>query len=363
MSNQMIMKSGSRSACSLLKGAAALAAVMTALAVPSIVRASAEAPAGTPGKPYAAMPALAPIGVRVDHYLPVPAESLGPPIDPAKGYRIQELGRGLYMVTDNAYQSMFLVYESGVVVVDAPPGYSAHIREAIAEVTDLPITHVVYSHSHTDHIGGVTDLGGTPIIIAQEETKRLLLRDNDPKRPIPAVTFKDRYDLKLGSQLLELSYHGVAHEPGNIFIYAPEQKVLMVVDMVFPGWMPWRRFAVAHDAPGYFQQVAEIDKVPFETLVGGHVTRVGTHKDVALQLEFMSDLRAAAAEALKATAIGEELAPEDKANPWAVFDSYIDRVALRCVNSLTPKWQDQLAGYDVYIWDQCYAMEQSLRID
>ena len=22
-----------------------------------------------------------------------------------------------------------------------------------------------------------------------------------------------------------------------------------------------------------------------------------------------------------------------------------------------------MAGYDVYIWDQCYAMEQSLRID
>ena len=50
-------------------------------------------------------------------------------------------------------------------------------------------------------------------------------------------------------------------------------------------------------------------------------------------------------------------------NPWAVFDDYIDRVVIQCVNGLTPKWQDQLAAYDVYIWDQCYAMEQSLRID
>ena len=39
-------------------------------------------------------------------------------------------------------------------------------------------------------------------------------------------------------------------------------NVLMVVDMVFPGWMPWRRFAVAHDVQGYFEQVAEIDRVP-----------------------------------------------------------------------------------------------------
>jgi hypothetical protein len=43
------------------------------------------------------------------------------------------------MVTDNGYQSMFLVYETGVVVVDAPPGYSAHIRQAISDVTDRPV--------------------------------------------------------------------------------------------------------------------------------------------------------------------------------------------------------------------------------
>jgi hypothetical protein len=38
------------------------------------------------------------------------------------------------MVTDGAYQSMFLSYEDGVVVIDAPPSYAAHIPEAIAEV-------------------------------------------------------------------------------------------------------------------------------------------------------------------------------------------------------------------------------------
>ena len=46
--------------------------------------------------------------------------------------------------------------------------------------------------------------------------------------------------MQLGSQHLELAYYGDSHEPGNIFIYAPEQKTLMVVDLVFPGWMPLR---------------------------------------------------------------------------------------------------------------------------
>jgi hypothetical protein len=94
------------------------------------------------------MPSIAPIGVRIDKYLDVPASAKGPAIDSAKGYRLQELDKGLYMITDNAYQSMFLVYDRGVVVVDAPPGYAAHIPQAIAEVSDKPITHIVYSHSH-----------------------------------------------------------------------------------------------------------------------------------------------------------------------------------------------------------------------
>ena len=219
------------------------------------------------------MPKFAPIGARIAKYLDIPQSAKGPAVDPAKGYRIQVLGKDLYMITDNSYQSIFMVYEKGVVVVDAPPSYAAHIHQAISSVTDKPITHLVYSHSHIDHIGGAKDLGGHPIIIAHEDTKRLLMRSNDPNRPLPTVTFRQRYILKLGSQILELSYHGNAHEPGNIFIEAPAQKTLMVVDVICPGWMPWRRLSLAEDIPGYFAQVEEIRQLSFETLVSGHVAR------------------------------------------------------------------------------------------
>src|SRR6185369_16304376 len=119
---------------------------------------------------YAHMPPIAPIGVRTGKYLDVPQSAQGPAVDPAKGYRLQELGRDLYLVTDNTNQSMFLVYDKGVVVVDAPQSYAAHIRDAIAEVTNKPITHLIYSHSHADHIGGAKTLGGHPTIIAHAET-------------------------------------------------------------------------------------------------------------------------------------------------------------------------------------------------
>jgi len=312
---------------------------------------------------YENMPGIPPIGVRIGKHMDVPDSAKGPTIDPAKGYRIQNLGKNLYMVTDNVNQAMFLVYEDGVVMVDAPQTLVSAIPKAIAEVTNKPITHLIYSHSHADHIGGAAGLGGRPIIIAHEETKKLLARANDPQRPLPTTTFNDTYTLNVGSHRLELSYHGDGHEPGNIFIYAPEQKTLMVIDVIFPGWMMWRRFAVAHDIPGVFAQVEKIKTFDFETLVTGHVTRTGTRSDVDIQSEFMNDLKSAAAESLKATRLGEGVDPRDLGNPWAVYDNFIDRVVIQCVNALTPKWSQKLAGFDVYIWDQCYSMEQSLRID
>jgi glyoxylase-like metal-dependent hydrolase (beta-lactamase superfamily II) len=320
---------------------------------------------GAAGDPYPNMPGIAPIGVRIGKYLEVNESAKGPAVDPKKGYRIQELGKNLYMITDNAIQCMFMVYENGVVVVDVPATLVVHIPKAIQEITNKPVTHVIYSHAHIDHIGGtgICSLGKDPVIIAHEETRRLLLRANDPNRPLPTVTFKDRYVLKVGSQVLELSYHGTAHEPGNIFIYAPLQRTLMVIDVIFPGWMPWRRFALAKDIPGYFEQVEKINKMDWDILVSGHVERTGTHADVALQLEFINDVRDAAREALRTTTPGEGIEGSDKSNPWALFDNYIDRVVIQCVNKLTPKWSTKLAGYDVYIWDQCYAMEQSLRIE
>jgi glyoxylase-like metal-dependent hydrolase (beta-lactamase superfamily II) len=257
---------------------------------PAITRAQSDPPKsdeGIAGEPYPNMPSIPPIGVRTGKYFDIPASSQGPAVDPAKGYRLQDFGSGLYMITDNQIQSMFLVYDRGVVVMDAPQSYAAHIRQAIAEVGgDKPITHLIYSHFHADHIGGAKALGEVPVIIAQEETLRFLKRDGDPNRPLPTVTFKDKYTLRVGDQVPELSYHGPGHAPGNIFIYAPKQRVLMVIDTVFPGWMPWRRFAVAQDVFGEFARVEDVRKMDWDTLVGGHVTRVGTHADVEMQAEF-----------------------------------------------------------------------------
>lgn len=321
--------------------------------------------------PYPGASDIAPPMVHNDHYDPVLEAGLAPDIDPAIGYRIEDLGAGAYMVTEGVYQMMIVKTDDGLVVVDAPPSIGEKILKAAEGISPgAKITHLIYSHAHVDHIGFAAQIIATNPdmqIIAHQETADILARAADPNRPLPTVTFEGidlPFTVTAANQVLDLNYSGPNHEPGNIEVWHPESKTLMLIDVVFPGWMMWRRMAIAHDIPGVFDLVGQINaKYDFEHLVAGHVGRAGTKADVEKQLEFMTDLHGAAMTALGSTAIAEGMNPEDTTNPWAVFDNFIDRVTVQCVAELAPKWRDQLSGFDVFIYDQCMAMEQSIRVD
>jgi hypothetical protein len=115
--------------------------------------------------------------------------------------------------------------------------------------------------------------------------------------------------------------------------------------------------------PAWIDQVSYIDTLPFDKLVTGHVTRLGTHADVRMQIEYLGDLKAAVGAALKSTPFMADVKPADSGNAWALTGDYTARVAVQCVNALTPKWAHRLGGFDAFAWDQCYTMEQSLRVD
>ena len=63
---------------------------------------------------------------------------------------MEEINDGVYWITEGTYQLMFVVTDDGVIVADAPPTIGDNILAAVGEVTDKPITHVIYSHSHID---------------------------------------------------------------------------------------------------------------------------------------------------------------------------------------------------------------------
>jgi glyoxylase-like metal-dependent hydrolase (beta-lactamase superfamily II) len=84
--------------------------------------------------------------------IPLPQAAKGPTI-PAKGYLVEEIRDQLYWVTDGAYNTMFLVTDNDVIAVDAPATIGNNYLKAIAEVTNKPVTYVIYSHAHIDHTG------------------------------------------------------------------------------------------------------------------------------------------------------------------------------------------------------------------
>lgn len=293
---------------------------------------------------------------------PIPAAARGPAI-PEAGYLVEEIGGGLYWLTEGVYQAMFLVTGQGVVVVDAPPTIGENLLRGIGDVTDEPITHVIYSHAHADHIGGAVLYPADAARIAHAETARLLAAVDDPNRPPPTQTFQDAYTLQVGDQILQLEYKGSNHSPDNIFVYAPRQETLLLIDVVFPGWVPFKNLALSQNIPGWLSAHDQALTYPFRTLVSGHLGRLGTRDDVATQQAYLRDLRAASAAALDDVdfgAIFQRVGPE---NAWALFDAYLDEVAATAAAATLETWRGRLGGADVFTYDNAFAMAESLRID
>ncbi|KAL8941815.1 MAG: hypothetical protein Q9216_002015 [Gyalolechia sp. 2 TL-2023] len=311
-------------------------------------------------------------------YAPIPSAAAGPPVSNTTGYRIEDFGQGAYMVTDGTYQAIFMVASESVIVVDAPPSMTRQLITGIRTVTDLPISHVVYSHSHADHIGGAYLLKSDNVtIIAHEETKKLLSQTNDPNRPPPDITFSDDFNLTVCNQTLHLSYKGPNHEPGNIFIYAPLQKILMLVDVVYPGWVPFDALGESQNIPGWIKAHDQLLEYNFDHYVGGHLNRAGIRRDVITQQEYVTQLFDNCAQAIRLSgappnasnplSVETILAPVEAANPrnsWAVFEVYLNDVITGwCANKTTEAWLDRLAGADVFTRSNAGIMVESVRID
>ena len=217
-------------------------------------------------------------------YAPVPRSSLGPALN-EQGYHVGRVERNLYWVTDGVYQAAFLTTPDGVVLFDAPPSIGHNLQRAIDEIAQAngvrnKVTHLVLTHHHADH-GGASSLFGKDVVrIGHEETRRLLLRDDDPARPAPEETFTDRRTLEIGGERIELAWHGANHTPDNSVIHFPEHDTLMMVDIVNVGWVPVYVVNLSDDIPGYLSMPASALTYPWTSLISGHLGRLGKREDV-----------------------------------------------------------------------------------
>jgi glyoxylase-like metal-dependent hydrolase (beta-lactamase superfamily II) len=270
-------------------------------------------------------------------------------------------------VTDGTYQSAFLTTSDGVVLLDAPPTIGHNIQRAVDEIASAngvsnKVTHLVYSHHHADHAGASSLFGKDVARIGHEETRKLLLRDDDPARPVPEETFQDRRTLEIGGDRVELAWHGSNHSPDNIFIHLPDHDTLMLVDIVNPGWAPVYQSNLTEDVQGYIEAPATALTYPWKHFIGGHMGRLGTRDDIALHQRYMADIASSSRTALDSVDPTPYFVKYGE-NTWAAVRGYLDAVAATAATPVIEKYTGVLAAADVFTASTTFHVMQSIRLD
>src|SRR3954469_3323099 len=300
-------------------------------------------------------------------YAPIPKSALGPELN-EHGYHVERVERNLYAVTDGTYQSAFLTTSDGVVLLDAPPTIGHNIQRAVDEIAAAndvsnKVTYLIYSHHHADHGGAASLFDDKGIVrIGHEETRRLLLRDDDPARPAPEETFQDKRSVEIGGGRIELAWRGSNHSPDNIYIHLPDHDALMLVDIVNPGWAPVYLSNLTEDIPGYIQAPATALSYPWKHFIGGHLGRLGTREDVTVHQQYMADIADSVRTAID-TVDPTPYFAKDGENAWAAVRGLLDATTAAAAAPVIEKYTGVLAAADVFTASTAFWVMESIRLD
>ncbi|WP_313802696.1 MBL fold metallo-hydrolase [Sphingobium sp.] len=283
---------------------------------------------------------------------------------PEKGYVVTEMSPGLFWVGDGVYCGMFVVHDSGVIAFDAPPAIGANYLAAIAEVTDKPITHLVYSHAHSDHIGAAHLFPKSIEIVAHAATTEYLQRKQDGRRPIPTLSIETaHHEMEIGGVTLHLDYHGINHDDGNLFMYLPGKRALMFVDVIYPGWIPFNRLGMAADVQGFMAAHDHALSYDFDHFVGGHVNRPGNREDLEIARGYVHDLHAAARNAIANMGVPPTGARPGNLNIWQISNTLFDGIVDAMIVEVAPKWRGRLGGFDDCIRENAFRMMSAMMVE
>jgi glyoxylase-like metal-dependent hydrolase (beta-lactamase superfamily II) len=299
-------------------------------------------------------------------YAPVPQSAFGPALN-EQGYYVGRVERNLYWITDGTYQCAFLTTSDGVVVLDAPPTIGNNIQRAVDEIASAngvsnKVNYLVYSHHHADHVGAASLFDKNVTRIGHEETRNLLLRDNDPARPPNEETFQDRRTLEIGGERIDLAWFGANHSPDNIIIHLPDHEALMLIDIVNPGWAPVFQSNLTEDIPGYLEAPAKALAYSWTHFIGGHLGRLGTRDDLTLHQQYMADIAESSKKAIDTVDYTPYFAKYPD-NPWAAFRGGLEETVATAAAPVIEKYTGVLAAADVFTESTTFQVLQSIRLD
>ncbi len=181
-------------------------------------------------RPIAYLTALAVVSLAVT---PVSAQrSPLPPPGP-----LEHITGNLYKIFGGGGNTLVFIQEDGVVLVDTKlPGNGQEILDQVRTVTDKPISTIIYTHSHPDHIGStdfIREHYPDVLVVAHENTKRSMEQGPGARPEVaPNATFSDRMTIGEGDDRVELYYFGVAHTDGDAFVVIPGERAMFLGDVM-----------------------------------------------------------------------------------------------------------------------------------
>src|SRR5438876_6455549 len=139
-----------------------------------------------------------------------------PPQQGPKVVEVDKVKDNLWVLKGGGGNTAVFATTNGVVVVDAKnPGWGKPILDKIKELTPKPVTTLINTHTHGDHVSGNVEFPATVDIVVQENTKT-----NMEKMPIfkehnnagmAKRTFKDKMTIGKGADQIDLYYFGRGH--------------------------------------------------------------------------------------------------------------------------------------------------------
>src|SRR4051795_6296772 len=156
-----------------------------------------------------------------------------------KVVEVEKLRDNLFMLKGGGGNTAVFIGTTGVVVVDTKlPDWGRPVLEAIRKLTPKPVTTIINTHTHGDHVSGNVEFPASIDFIAQENTKA-----NMEKMPIfkehngvgmAKRTFKDKMTLGKGADQVDLYYFGRGHTNGDAWVVFPALRTVHSGD-IFAG--------------------------------------------------------------------------------------------------------------------------------
>jgi len=308
----------------------------------------------------------------LDEYAPVLPEVLKKRlvIDPQLGYLVKEVKPDVFLMTDGIWQSVFIKTGKGVILIDAPQSYGQHIKAAVAKVTNESIKMLVYTHSHVDHIGGSFNLKNIPglKIISSESVAQTLKAKQDPGRLLPTITFSHEYQISMAGTKINLKKQGNYHaNDGDLYVYIPDKKFLVVIDSVAPGYVPFMNLDLTTNTHEYLKMFDKVLSYDFDMFVGGHLSHIGNRNDVIESKKYVNDVYQTVKRIHKQTdqmkimsSAAEKVGWDNK---YLLFKTFFDNVIQQCATEIESRWIDKLAGVDVWSSSHCQTLLIYVRWD